>query len=859
LTFDQDGNIVPVFYSQVSGPGPYFILGWVFQEIHINARTMYRSSENPFSNAARAVASLTKYGAHNLYEKIGDITQHLLDCETPEKDLVTGIPFVLVWKGHDSQHEIVSRNCSEAELKWLYRNVLPQDQLLLNIRKLLVHRRTAQRIRLRVTSHLGEGLDESFKIKSFIRGGTCLNFRLSQTLNKIGAQHLDLVVTVVLPMSNSRKLTRFQNDYEHEFLGTLEGELAFIRPASLQTADGRGSPVKYSLPETQSSFRFLQDTLEEVLGRITAPLSAERTRERENFAATFLFRTTSRRNEHDQQYRYVFTRSQIDELKNTRLSTIRVRNGNILDSFMNLPAIRRLSPKGQETVKRWLEYQEKERDLYDVLTNGHWYGYKSFVTYVSSLSPNQSMYISDWRIWYSPEEPWRTRKERAELKEWLAEDHEEFEPDSRTEPLDRLLRSEVEQYRFGLKSMFMVPLYGKRDEPPAAIVQISAAELSPEERVRDLQIIGFVYNEILGYLRADILQERLSERKEYDQFVDLAHLFTHAGTKLITTPMHNTLKRFDNAIKHGRFKRADAIDKWSIADGLFTTKTLETTLGILTRFELMDEPGGDGRARMRRLQHNDVNRSLMAQGIRWDQVELQLRSFSETAFFRHFWSVCHDPDHKEFGDYFAKGQIAPSEMIRVDFEPSTELPICLGHTDLAVMHLSNLVENAVEAFDLLKSALRWKKNVVLPLWHIDFRFTYEEKMLGKRREASLVLSVSNNSRPTKDETASLQKLDAVFHELSSRTSNAFLGAYRKEMRRREFTSKSGGSYGWALLEFASYLRRLEIRKGDALLQNGSIGVSRNEQTAVAFEIRFPVKINADESAHFLEYSEDETL
>ena len=833
--------------------------GLVFQEIHINARTMYRSSENPFSTAARAVAGLTKYGAHNLYETIGDITQHLLDCETPTRDLVTGIPFVLVLKCNDSQYEIVSRNCSEAELKWLYRNVLPQDQLLLNIRKLLVPRRTSQRIRLRVTSPLEEGLDESFKIKSFIHGGTCLNFRLSRTLNRIDAQHLDLVVTVVLPMSNSRKLTRFQHDYEHEFLGTLEREINLIRPASLQTANGRGSPVEYSLPETQSSFRFLQDTLEEVLRRITGRLSDERTHERENFAATFLFRTTSRRNEHDQQYRYVFTRSQIDELKDTRLSTIKVRNGNILDSFKNLPAIRRLSPKERETVKRWLEYQEKEPDLYDILTNGHWYGYKSFVTYVSSLSPNQSMYISDWRIWYSQEEPWRTRKERRELKRWLAEDHQEFELDSRSEPLDRLLRSEVEQYRFGLKSMFMIPIYGNKNEPPVAIVQISAAGLLPEERMRDLQIVGFVYNEILGYLRADVLQERLSKRKEYDQFVDLAHLFTHAGTKLISTPMHNTLKRFDNAIKHGRFKGADTIDKWSIADGLFTTKTLETTLGVLTRFELMDEPGGDGRARMRRRQHEDVNRNLMAQGIRWDKVELELRSFSETAFFRHFWSVCHDPDHKEFGDYFAEGQIVPSEMIQLNFELSTPLPACLGHTDLAVMHLSNLVENAIEAFDLLKSALRWKKNVFLPLWHIDFRLTYEEKKLGKRRDACLVLVVSNNSRPTKEETASLQELDAAFHKLSSRTSDAFLEAYREKMRRRAFTSKSGGSYGWALLEFASYLRRLEIREGDALLQNGSIAVSWNDRTGVAFEIRFPVKINPDESPYFLEYSEDKTI
>jgi hypothetical protein len=323
--------------------------------------------------------------------------------------------------------------------------------------------------------------------------------------------------------------------------------------------------------------------------------------------------------------------------------------------------------------------------------------------------------------------------------------------------------------------------------------------------------------------------------------------------------MHNTLKRFDNAIKHGRFQSADYIDKWSINDGLFTTKTLETTLGVLTRFELMEEPRGDGRAILRRLQHNEVNRSLLAQGIRWNQVELELRSFAETAFFRHFWSVCHDPKHKEFGNYFAEGQIDPFEMLRVDFEYPTLLPVCLGHTDLTVMHLSNLVENAIEAFDLLKSALRWKKGVLLPLWQINFQFSYEEKTLRKRKEAFVVLSVSNNSTPTKHESASLQRLNSIFHELSSRSSQAFLEEYRVEMRRREFTSKSGGSYGWGLLEFASYLRRLELRKGDDVLQNGSISVAQNDKPGVAFEIRFPVRINIDETAHFLEYSEDRTV
>jgi hypothetical protein len=819
---------------------------------------MPRSSENPFSKAAKAVVGLTLYGDHNLFETIGDVTQHLLDCKVTENGLITGIPFVFVWKCSASQPELVSRNCSELELKWLYRTILPEDQLFRKISKLLSHTGRSQRFRLRNKGPSEEGLEESFKIKAYIRGGTCLNFRLGQPRNGgVDSLSVHIVVTVILPSSTSGKLTEFQRDYENEFFGTLESELNIDRCASLQPTSDRSSPSEYSLPETQSSFGFLQDTLEGVLSRIRTRLTDKERNEQENFSATFLFRTTLRQNENNQQYRYVFTRSQIAELKHDHLAGIEVPDGNFIDSFKSLPAIKKLSlsQKEGETIDRWLDYQQK-RSLYEILTEGHWYGYKSFVTYVGLLSPNQSMYISDWRVWYSPEEPWRTTKERRELKKWLAENHQEFKPDLRIEPLNRLLRSEIEQYRFGLKSMFLIPIYANKNEPPVAIVQISAANLSTEERIRDVQIVGFVYNEILGYLRADVLQESLRRRKEYDQFVDLAHLFTHAGTKLISTPMHNTLKRFDNAIRQGRFHSADSIDKWSINDGLFTTKTLETTLGVLTRFELMDERSGDRRADLRRLQHNNVNRRLMAQGIGWHQVESELRSFSETAFFRHFWSVCHDPDHKEFGHYFASGQIHSFEMIRLEFEYPMFLPVCLGHTDLTVMHLSNLVENAVEAFDLLKSALRWKKNIALPLWCINFQFSYEEKQLTKRREAAVVLSVSNNSTPTEQERASLQRLNGIFHELSSRKANAFLEEYRAEMRRREFTSKSGGSYGWGLLEFASYLRRLELRKGDNPLQNGSISVSQNDKTGVAFEIRFPVKINGDETAHFLEYSED---
>lgn len=823
---------------------------------------MNRSSENLFSQAARAVTSLTKYAAHDIYQTIGDVTQHLVDCKKLRKTepLVTGIPFVIVWRCVGLRIEQASQNCSQSELSWFHKYLLPRQRLLKNLRELLTSDLTSQRIDLAPPKVLHETSDESFKIKFFGRGGVCLNFRVGESRQGLERQARDrniaIAITVVFPSGSFSVAIDFLDSYSGQFLTTLNKEFDLSHVASLSGTPRISSPVEHlQLPETQSSFSFLQDILETVLKRVNVRLSATTLKIPDKFRATFLFRTGQRRNRYDEQYKYVFTRSQIADLKKTRLS--KVSGGKLLASFMKLPGIGKLALKKRAMIEQWLMFQDKNRNLYDLLSNGQWFGEKSFVAYVSSLSPNQSMYISDWRIWYSSKALFRSTQEKLLFDEWLEERDPEFESDPRTEPLDRLLRSEIEKYHFGLQSMFMIPIYGASNVTPAAVVQISGLELSPEERIHDLQVVGFIYNEILGYMRADLLQEQLGERAQYDQFVDLAHLFTHAGTKLISTPMHNTLTRFENAIRDGRFKQADKIDSWSIADGLFTTKTLETTLGVLTRFDWMDTAKREGLNRTRAKTNSvlDANRRVMARGVDWNKVKQELTGFLETAFFRHFWNVCHDPRYREFETYFRQDEISVADMVRLEFDFWPPASPCLGHTDLMVMHLSNLMENAVEAFNLAKSALNWKKNEE-PLWHVKFTSEQNKEVENRHKPGWVVLSLSNNSRPTRKEKGLLKELDEIFRQISNRNTDAFLRDYRTKMRHRHFTSKSGGSHGWALLEFASYLRRLEIREGTEIVRNGEISIRLKGPDEVVFDIRLPMIINSSEHEHYLEYSED---
>jgi hypothetical protein len=813
---------------------------------------MERSSESFFSRAARAVAGLTRYGAHNIYETIGDITQHLADCQTKnkEKTLVAGIPFVLVWTHNESEVECVSCNCSKAEFEWLFEKIVDKSILMEQIGALIRQGGSSVSLSGSPSIPMKELPAASFKAQFYRSGAKFLSFRFDQRGNntKRSGRIPATAVTVVLPGNwKASKIRSFRNAYINEFLATLNTHLdendSF---GTRNSALGHYQVEYFGLPEDQSSFSFLQETLQGVLDRIKVRISNGSDHSTREFVATFLFRIATSPIEMNQRYRYVFTHSQIENLKELHLSDVAVDHGSVLDNFKSLPAIQPLLSMPNDVLEEWLNTQQG-RSLEDLLADAQWYGEKSFASYVGSLSRDQSMYISNWRIWYSPKELYRSDDEEKAFKDWLNDNRRNLKNDPRSEPLARLLRSEVEQHHFGLRSMFMIPIYGKPDESPAAIVQISAAKLSETDRVDYAQLVGFAYNEILGYLRADVLRGKLLKRAKFDQFVDLAHLFTHAGTKQISTPIHNTFKRFDNAFKYRRFREADKIDRWSIDDALFTTRTLETTLGTLKRFKGI---GGQKNGKA-----TDLTR-LMGHGIGWIRIQRELRAFLGTAFFRHFWNVCHDREYKRFRKFFADDRINPLDIVKLDFRLDPQLPRCLGHTDMMIMHLSNLVENAIESFDLRDGAVKWERHEESD-YCISFRLEVVNSEIegSSRTETWVVLRVSNNATPTSDERYILASLNRIFGEIARQEGDAFLYKWRDRMINREFTSKSGGSHGWALLEFASYLRRLELRNGDTVVQHGTISV-RSADDTVEFEIRLPIKTNASDFEYFLEYSEE---
>jgi hypothetical protein len=749
-----------------------------------------------------ALENILRFTVTPLPEAVANVLQHVADVVDTTSSTTTTVPAVLVSRVTRSGVDILSRTVSAAELAALSEKFFSMRELHSDIR------RTAEEgllMQIGDASHRRNASAEpSFKLRTIDDNATYVHMKVS---GDAGADNT-VVVTLVVP------------NIHFDAQALRRAVSAAISSQRDRHASPRKRPTDSMYIPSSSSFKFLEPILDAVVARIGS-YAVVRKIPTPLFAVTFLFRSGGR----SSGWFFVFTKQQRVALEAIPVRDVSRDGYSAIGRVMQSALVHPLSTEGKSRLNEWLQTQS-HMSAYDLLAGGRWYGEQSFATYASKLSPGQSVYISDWRIWYSSESPWRSPEEQSRFEAWVGGDS----IPGGEEPIVRLLRSEVEQALFGVTSVLMQPIGITTDEP-LGVVQVSVPQMTSEERIRIVEILSIVESEIAGYFRADELRLRLQERAQFDQFLEFAHLFTHAGTKLFATPLHNSMTRLKDVASKARVPLA----LWAANDAMLTVRTMETQLGLLTRF-------GSNRS----TSHGDAPPRLTSM-IAWTNIDRELSAIVPTLITRHFWDVCHDPEERHLRDVFVSGELLPRELVTFNFSYDEPLPPCAGHTELLTMHLANIVENAIESIDLHKAAKNWLASDD-PEFYVNVTVSCE----AGEEQQWIVVTIENNGVVLESERLVLRKLQERLKALAELRTDEFLAEYRDSMRKREFTSKSGGAHGWAVLEAASYARRLEIYRGPVWQRCGSLQLSLDDDgKPLMFRFALPVP-GPDEATVFTE-------
>lgn len=759
-----------------------------------------------------------KYTGQRLPGTLIDFAQHLdeFPAKTTGESYYTVVPFVLLFRQNGAAPRVEGRNCSREELQWVEGAFGGFDWIF-----------DARNSSTRTADLPSPAPDHSFKAPLFDnRAATALVTSLAS---------YRLVFVAPWTADEARA---FGEQLHREFLPQIEEEVPkyLLHEVAEPPVSQDLSRSPAGITESQSTFKFLEPALGSVIHRLQ-----EQTRQSETsredvfrefgadptFFATFLFRVDSGLDSRasDRPYRFVFSSSQRElldaKLPSEQLDDVERQLAQLVSEDEQLREI--VKPDAVKHVLREWRVSVENMTAFQVLERGYWSD-RSFISY-SCRSASSSTFVSSWRVWYSRSELFRDGEREAFIK-WCRDEHRL--PDSReAEPLMRYLRSAIEEGRFALESIFIIPLTAVGDEDreqPTGVVQIAAPTLSLERRIELLTLARFAAGEVLALVRADRQRYALSR----EQGGSVAHTLAHTMTKSASTPLHNTFARLQGGIKSKRISGLNAIEELAVEEGLLFARTLEMHFSGRSLFR--DEKSG-------------IIPKLL-QTVSWQDVRHYCERFITVALSRHLWDLCHDAQYADFAERVWKRTLVAERFVNFTFDCAVS-DVC-GHTDAVSIHLSSLIDNALASFDFTKVAREWMSRSK-PSASIAVEGRYD----STRRY--FVLTVTNNGLIDPDETRVLQNLAELFSQIDAGRIDPFLTEIREQMDDRVFTTKSGGGQGWALLQLASYLRRLEVESTDST-RHGRLecNLPSRAKSELAFKLFFPVLRDEDETPRFAE-------
>ncbi len=804
-------------------------------------------SNSPTKAAARAISDLTRYTAVPSEQVALDILQHLLDCTggSGKHTYNTTLPFLFVYRSRGSAYHLDELTCSQQELQAL-RNYLPQPYLLPD--QAPIEQMPIFDEPLLLTIRHSSLTFPSFKLSTITAKrdkGTILDVPIptpGATPEAADPKPVESFLRVFLPLG-LRQAKSLQRELSSVLAARMLLDASFDRVGSesrlSQSKSFHQLRSSRVLSETQSRFEFLAPALERLSSRLHSyePFSTQGTTQ--PFYVTFLFRTKRRRQERAPRYRYIFTDTQCQFLNSIVLKDLTTASGNSLLEEVKAQTlcfedsqgrIRRADSAWQEAALRWLR-SAQDHTPFEIMDHGDYYGSKSFINYVST-SNCKSLYISDWRVWYPRAISFLDPAEFKAFTQWVATSSQAADLDlwgKGTEPLARLLRSAIEENTFKLRSMLLVAIPYEEEGEPIGVVQLSYPDaLEPLVRIDMISQLALLTREVDTIIYADSLRDRLAKTEHLRHFISIAHTFTHAGQKLFSTPIVNAIRRLTAGIDSKALKGFDGLDRWALDDGEYSVELLEKHLGWL---------------------HRTSDLMRVNEEADWEGLRTTCEETLRTSFMRAVWDVVHDPLYRYLENALNSGMLRTSSVILFRFTLA-EVPVCRIHNSFLQLHVGSLIENAVEALDLKEKIDLWQSGKP-PSSIIEVNV----QGFAREKQPWVKLECCSRTKLLGGEKEMLEELEQHFRGLETGEIEPFLEELRTQMDRRKYTTKSGGGHGWALLNAASYFRRLELWRRNAPVAFGLVRAAHwptrenNDEVRISFEV--PVPTSEEDSIKFL--------
>jgi hypothetical protein len=288
------------------------------------------------------------------------------------------------------------------------------------------------------------------------------------------------------------------------------------------------------------------------------------------------------------------------------------------------------------------------------------------------------------------------------------------------------------------------------------------------------------------------LREKSIEHDTLQRISIISYLLSHPSVKLFTTPLKNAADELreldpifpDDSKKRERFE--------TILDNVqLITDLWEGNLVVLEEFGAIE---------------GNNNYSLDCQDInadKWLKIEDALRQAAEVLFFNHINDLYDDPNYNNLAEpILRRRKLEFSDFFRLSISLH-EGPVCYGHPKLIVMHLISFLENAIEAADFTIVADHYLKGKRIIDKHknlISYKL-YSEKGFG-------IIEVENDCRVSAQEEKNLIALNDFIKTFSD--DRLRIKSFKKALEERNFTTKSGTGFGWAVILAADYFYRLSV-------------------------------------------------